>query len=394
VYSLAVKLWVAGIAVWWGISLAFVASAQTTFNNTGNWNIAGNWAGNNIGDLLTENVSISNNKDPTVANGDNYTVGDVTAAGTTTLTINAGGTLSIGQAGTPKDLTFNNNSGLVVAGTLYIFGDLIVGNSLSLTITGTVHIYGNIDLGNSGSLNVSGGLVVDGNVTGGNNTNISVSGGGSIDIGGDLNTGNTSSITGPAGSVTVGGSCNSTTPGFCSSSTLPIELIFFKASQERDVVEVSWATATEINVDYFAVEKSVNGTDFEELGRVKGNALSTERVTYCYTDFTPLSGSAYYRLKEVDLDGFTKYFHVVHASTSLGNQSWIYPNPVTEGKATLQLNFVPSGVAIVTDPAGVELLRVPLHGLKTDLSLPFSAGTYLVRVESGVYRRTNRIVLR
>jgi hypothetical protein len=388
------KLRVVGVAFCAGLLLPLMAASQASFDNSGNWNVAGNWAGNNIGDLLTEDVSISNNKNPTVISGDNYTVGNVTASGTTTLTVNAGGILSIGQAGTPKNLSFSNNSSLVVAGDLYIFGDLIVGNSLALTITGTVHIYGNIDMGNSGTLNVSGGLTVDGDVTGGNNSTINVSAPGTIDIGGDLTTGNGSSVTGPPGSISVGGSCNSTTPGFCSSGALPIQLIFFNARQQRDAVEISWATATEINVDYFAVDKSVNGIDFEELGRVKGNALSTERLEYFYNDFTPISGSAYYRLKEVDLDGFTKYFHVVRASTSLGSQSWIYPNPVIEGKATLQLNFLPSGVAIVTDLAGVELLRVPLHDLKTDLSLPLSAGTYLVRVESGEYRRTSRIVVR
>src|SRR6185436_3568977 len=90
----------------------------------------------------------------------------------------------------------------------------------------------------------------------------------------------------------------------------PIELIYFDAKLAEGHVELSWATATELNNDFFTVERSADGTHFEEVLRKPGAGNST--VTLYYSDFDemPLHGYSYYRLKQTDYDGHYTYSEI------------------------------------------------------------------------------------
>lgn len=90
--------------------------------------------------------------------------------------------------------------------------------------------------------------------------------------------------------------------GVCFFDYLPIELLYFDARKIDDVVRLGWATASETNNDYFAVERSTNGKGFHQLGIVDGAGNSSDTRVYSYTDFIPYSEN-YYRLAQHDYDG-------------------------------------------------------------------------------------------
>ncbi len=258
----------------------YAVFSQATFTTTGSWNTAGNWSGSNIGDDISEDVTINNNRAALINNGFNYTIGNLSFGNSGGLTINTTGILNVGASGTPKNLTAGNGASLTVTGTLIIWGNLIVINNLSLNVTGTLIVKGNIEMVNGASISVTGSVDVDGDFIAGNNATVSISGGGSVNVDGDISVGSNANLTGPPGSFTVGGGCTQGSGSFCNSGTLPVELLFFKAMATTSQIKLSWATASELNADYFQIEKSSDGLTYETLLQVSAQGNSTSRVDY------------------------------------------------------------------------------------------------------------------
>jgi len=92
---------------------------------------------------------------------------------------------------------------------------------------------------------------------------------------------------------------------------LPIELLSFGAKAMDQQVLLSWQTLTEINNDYMAIERSVDGKDFAEVGLVKGAGTTFIPQSYELWDQRPYQGLNYYRLRQVDFDGTTTYSDIV-----------------------------------------------------------------------------------
>lgn len=93
-----------------------------------------------------------------------------------------------------------------------------------------------------------------------------------------------------------------------SNTSLPVSLLYFKPTAKKDRVQLDWATATEVNNDYFVIERSADGRNFEEILRKSGYGNSSTTIAYTDIDYSPLSGISYYRLKQVDYDGKFEYF--------------------------------------------------------------------------------------
>lgn len=362
---------------------------------TGNWNVATNWTGSNIGDLVTETVAINNNVSPTILNGSNYTVGNTSLNNNNTLTINSGGTLNVGNSTNARDLTTNNNANISVAGTLVIWGNLQVNNNISWSITGTVIIKGNVVLGNNANITVTGGnLSVDGNFTGNNNTNVNVSSG-SISIGGTVNVSGGSNLNGCAGCFSVGGGCTGPS-SFCSSSALPIVLEYFKGAQDLATVYLEWATLTEINVDFFQVEHSRDGINHSAIAELKAAGNSTERVVYSFVDATPFAGNNYYRIVSRDFDGSEDYSDVILVRVDAPRSISVSPNPASEA-IVVQTNFEHSpGDAIhIYSHTGVQVASYPVDGRIVTINIGPSMddGLYLLRYISGDNVYVSRFVV-
>lgn len=145
------------------------------------------------------------------------------------------------------------------------------------------------------------------------------------------------------------------------SNPLPVELLDFTADLNDDVVDLKWSTASELNNDYFVVERSENSIDFEEVKTVDGNGNSSELINYFTTDENPLNGISYYRLKQVDFDGKTNYSKIISIDYQKESKVDVrlYPNPVENGKEIFfELNGLQKEkeiLVVVLDINGKEL---------------------------------------
>ncbi len=113
-----------------------------------------------------------------------------------------------------------------------------------------------------------------------------------------------------------------------STAGLPIELLSFDASRLKEAVQLDWTTASEINNDYFIVERLNVDNKFVPILELKGAGNSNEENNYRTIDQNPYTGYNYYRLKQVDFDGEFAYSQlrtVYFESTTL--VFGIYPNP-------------------------------------------------------------------
>ncbi|MCK5846325.1 MAG: T9SS type A sorting domain-containing protein, partial [Bacteroidales bacterium] len=110
---------------------------------------------------------------------------------------------------------------------------------------------------------------------------------------------------------------------------LPVSLISFDAKKQDDVAVINWQTASEINNDYFIVQRSTNGIDVDDIGRIEGNGNSNILLSYSFIDDMPPFGNVYYRLKQVDYDGKSEIFFWKSLFFGHDIEISIYPNPNT-----------------------------------------------------------------
>lgn len=122
-------------------------------------------------------------------------------------------------------------------------------------------------------------------------------------------------------------------------TVLPVVLSSFNAeSASNGTVNIAWETASEVNCDYFSVERSMDGNNFEVISSVKGAGNTSTSSKYSYIDDNPHSPVSYYRLKQVDFDGKFEIFKVVSVNLNPIREIVVYPNPVATGEsATLQI---------------------------------------------------------
>ncbi|MBK8807887.1 MAG: T9SS type A sorting domain-containing protein [Bacteroidales bacterium] len=133
--------------------------------------------------------------------------------------------------------------------------------------------------------------------------------------------------------VTLGGS---------SSSALPIELLLFEAKSNISDVEFKWITATELNNDFFEIQKSNNGLDFETIQTISGAGNSTELITYNSLYKENSEGVIYYRLKQTDFDGAYSYSTItsVEFNPIADRDILLFPSIVSEKTAAVMVKNI------------------------------------------------------
>jgi autotransporter-associated beta strand protein len=120
--------------------------------------------------------------------------------------------------------------------------------------------------------------------------------------------------------------------GIGNGSPLPIELLSFNAMQNETAVDLLWSTASEINNDYFTIEKSKDAMHFEQVFTKKGAGNSNTVLNYKEVDKNPFSGVSYYRLKQTDFNGDFTYSDIVPVSMinkNALNVNWVKYNAET-----------------------------------------------------------------
>lgn len=116
-----------------------------------------------------------------------------------------------------------------------------------------------------------------------------------------------------------------------SCTILPIELVSFTAKRINNEVKLGWQTSSEKNNDYFAIERSLDGINFNEIKRIKSEGNSSRLINYEATDEGPNTQINYYRLKQVDYNGRYTYSSIVSVDpdNTKAFVSRIFPNPTS-----------------------------------------------------------------
>ena len=99
---------------------------------------------------------------------------------------------------------------------------------------------------------------------------------------------------------------------------LPIELKEFTAHCQDGGKLITWTTASEINNDYFILEKSTDGKYFYSIANISGAGTSNEINNYEYYDADLLNKNVYYRLSQTDFNGNSKTFNIISSDCSSG----------------------------------------------------------------------------
>lgn len=184
---------------------------------------------------------------------------------------------------------------------------------------------------------------------------------------------------------------------------LPIELISFDAELRDGRVELRWATASEINNDYFTIERSTDGRSFQPIKKVRGSGNSTTRIDYQATDDGPLPGYSYYRLRQTDYDGTYTFSEIKTVKNGKARTAFdvktISPNPF---KTIFRVGFVLDESALIhftlISLSGMEIKSLEIQGesgyntyeFTEDRQLP--AGIYFVVMKNGDQAITRKII--
>lgn len=185
-------------------------------------------------------------------------------------------------------------------------------------------------------------------------------------------------------------------------SPLPIELVSFTAVPDRGKVRLNWVTESEVNNDYFTLERTNDIEQFESMATVDGQGTSTRSTTYQYVDNRPYHGISYYRLKQTDLDGTYTYSAIVKVNLSQEPDWKVYPNPVhNEAVHVVISGLMPAeqGEVRMTDNAGRTLNSLYFQAddagtVTTSLDLSrFGPGLYFLQLNSPSKRSVQKVVV-
>ncbi len=186
---------------------------------------------------------------------------------------------------------------------------------------------------------------------------------------------------------------------------LPVELISFSADVRDNGILIEWSTASEIDNDFFELERSSNGIDYEVIATVDGNGTINTRSDYAHMDQYPLIGITYYRLVQVDFDGGFK----IHEPIMVNNNKLLspldvtaFPNPTTQDNINLRISSHQSGLPaeiVIYNLSGIKVFEehlTPAHGVTEYELLPkgkLSNGVYQLIIRQGNEQRHVKIII-
>ena len=194
----------------------------------------------------------------------------------------------------------------------------------------------------------------------------------------------------PSGSVTSSTAITSFSPFTFGSNDLvlnplPVEFITFTGNETDEGILLEWKTASELNNDFFEVQRSIDAQNWDVIGQVTGNGTTDALSEYDHLDAKAPIGQVYYRLRQVDFDGVFEYSDIVGVLSKSSERDFTlsyYPNPV---KNILNLDIfglqgVPAKLQVI-DITGKMLIEQEFRAEENNKSLTLDTQA----LPSGVY---------
>ena len=184
-------------------------------------------------------------------------------------------------------------------------------------------------------------------------------------------------------------------------TTLPVTLSSFTATKNGNATVLSWKTLSELNNKGFGVERSADGINFSQIQFVNGNGSTSAASQYNTTDNSPLNGTNYYRLRQVDNDGKQTYSSTVSVNFSTTDKVGFsfYPNPVkTKIVVALQtIGTVNASISLV-NADGRTIKTMVLTNQNSNSNVQFDVaniarGNYFLVLKDGASTKTSKVVV-
>jgi hypothetical protein len=186
-------------------------------------------------------------------------------------------------------------------------------------------------------------------------------------------------------------------------TVLPVELIYFEGKRVGSYVLLEWETMAEVNNDYFIVEKSTDGENWEEILTVDGQGNTSEQTYYSQIDIEGCDGICYYRLKQFDFDGQSEESKIIVLESENQNQEFkisVSPNPINQ-MANIAFTAPEGGMfsLTVTTQTGQVMYTAKTIGDKGNNHISYNAsmlssGSYYFILEDENGKRTQQLVIK
>lgn len=164
--------------------------------------------------------------------------------------------------------------------------------------------------------------------------------------------------------------------------SLPVELKRFQAKFAGSEIHLNWATSMESDNDFFAIEHSTDGRNFQLLDKIPSQGNTATGHSYQYEHRPSIAGTHYYRLSQYDLDGSMTYLGIKEIKQTATADLQVYPNPVTRG-GWINISTVDQidPILILTNLLGKQWRIIATTSTGSILPTDLPTGTYILTLE-------------
>lgn len=180
---------------------------------------------------------------------------------------------------------------------------------------------------------------------------------------------------------------------------LPVTITKFNTHCENNKTYLEWNTISEINNNFFIIEKSTDAIHFKELTKISGNGNNNRAHHYSYIDSEQNSGIVYYRLLQVDFDGTVQYHPIIISDCSENINSNINARQIRNKDLLVEVE-IPEGIyqLSIYDNSGKLIINQEIH-IDTKFqdfnfsSTSFNNGLYLVLIQNNINRYSSKVIM-
>lgn len=163
---------------------------------------------------------------------------------------------------------------------------------------------------------------------------------------------------------------------------LPLQWLSVNAAlNSANKTRVQWQVEEKAVADY-SIEKSSDGRNYTAIGRVvsKGDGKNS----YSFTESLPLTGTAWYRILQTDVDGRTSYSAIMQVNAAAGAAVSVYPNPASRSISVTVPNALLNTQAVLVNAAGGRLQTVAVKAASFTVDVQsLQPGIYFLRFTNG-----------
>jgi hypothetical protein len=172
-------------------------------------------------------------------------------------------------------------------------------------------------------------------------------------------------------------------------SILPLNIVAFSVNYQEPIALLNWRVENELSTNYYEVEFSTNGTEFQKIATVLASNFSSSTYIYRHILNNISSNSFYYRIKQLDKNGKIFYTNIVSIKSTIKNEIIVHNNPFTNSigltvntkqKEKLFFSLLDmSGKIIVqqTNEINIGSNSITINSFKN-----LSRGFYLLKIQS------------